>query len=237
MGKATNIRAQIAFDNCYNSVLPYDMVRHFFLQSEGMIMLNTRKLIITAIMSAMAIVLAYAIHVPFVPGLPFEYDPADIPIFFVTYMFGVPYGIIMTIIVSFIQGFAFSASGIIGVTMRIFATGLYVIVVGLIFKYWRTRVGLIISAVIGAIVWTISMVLWNIIFVPLFMGTPREAVIQMLVPIILPFNIMRSTVNGALSILLYFALYRITVRYAPPMRKLNKNSIEDQNKPSKIDTN
>ena len=50
---------------------------------------NTRKLTTLAMLAALAIVLVALIHFPLVPAAPFlEYDPADIPIFIGTFLFG-----------------------------------------------------------------------------------------------------------------------------------------------------
>lgn len=186
-------------------------------------MLNTRKIVITAVMSGLALALAYAVHLPIIPAAPmFEYDPADIPIFFVTYALGVPCGLIMTFIVSVIQGFTMSASGIIGVTMHIFATGSFVIISGAIYRKWHTRTGLFISAVFGVVFWVLSMIAWNIIFTPIFMGTPREAVYSMILPIIVPFNLFKSVVNSSLAIALFLTTYKIIERYLPPKTKIEK---------------
>ena len=48
-----------------------------------------------------------------------------------------------------------------------------------------------------------SMCVWNIIFTPIFMGTPRSVVAQMIVPIILPFNVIKSGVNSFITFLIY----------------------------------
>ncbi len=48
---------------------------------------------------------------------------------------------------------------------------------------------------IGVITMTSAMVLMNLILTPLFMGVPVKAVIPMLVPIIIPFNLLKSCIN------------------------------------------
>ena len=91
-----------------------------------------RKLTTMGMMAAVSIILVYLIHFPIFPAASFlEYDPADIPIFICTFLYGPLSGFILTVIVSFIQGFTVSAqSGIIGVMMHIFATGFFTIVAG-----------------------------------------------------------------------------------------------------------
>ena len=148
------------------------------------------------------------IHIPmFLPFL--EYDPADIPIFITTFAFGPLVGFILTVIVAVLQGITVSASaGIIGIMMHIFATGIFVIVAGSIYKRNKTRKNAAVALVVGVAVWTVAMVIWNIIVTPLYMGVPREEVIALVVPAILPFNLIKAGINSVLT----FALYKTVGR-------------------------
>ena len=100
-----------------------------------------RKLTTMGMMAAVSIILVYLIHFPIFPAASFlEYDPADIPIFICTFLYGPLSGFILTVIVSFIQGFTVSAqSGIIGVMMHIFATGFFTIEAGNLYKNKRNK--------------------------------------------------------------------------------------------------
>ncbi len=89
-----------------------------------------------AMLAAISIVLMYFVRFPILPAAPFlEYDMADVPILIGTFLFGPVKGLILTILVSLIQGFTVSAaSGWIGILMHIFATGAFVIVAGTIYR-------------------------------------------------------------------------------------------------------
>ena len=93
---------------------------------------STRQLVSMAMLGAISIVLVSVVHFPLIPAAPFlEYDPADIPILIGTFAYGPLAGLLMTIVVSVIQGVTVSAqSGPIGVIMHIFATGFCVLVAG-----------------------------------------------------------------------------------------------------------
>lgn len=182
-------------------------------------MLDTRKAMLTAMLSAIAVILAISFHVPIIPAAAYlEYDMADIPILFITLTLGIPYGLISTIIVSVLQGIAASASGIIGIIMHIFATSILVIVSGLIYKRFNSIVGLIVALIAGIIAWVVGMVIFNIIFTPIFLGTPREAVIKMLVPITIPFNLIKAGANSVAGAILYILLSPILLRFIPSTR-------------------
>lgn len=164
-----------------------------------------RKLTTMGMMAAVSIILVYLIHFPIFPAASFlEYDPADIPIFICTFLYGPLSGFILTVIVSSIQGFTVSAqSGIIGVMMHIFATGFFTIVAGNIYKNNRNKKTAVKALIIGSIIMVLMMCIWNIIFTPLFMGTPRDVVMKMIVPIIIPFNAIKAGVNSFICFLIY----------------------------------
>ena len=49
----------------------------------------------------------------------------------------------------------------------------------------------------------VAMLLWNYIITPFYMGVPRETVAGMLLPVFLPFNLVKGGLNAALTLLLY----------------------------------
>lgn len=97
--------------------------------------ISTRQLVSMAMLGAISIVLVAVIHFPLIPAAAFlEYDPADIPILICAFAYGPLAGLLLTVVVCFIQGFTVSAqSGIIGIVMHIFATGCCVLVTGNIY--------------------------------------------------------------------------------------------------------
>ena len=174
-------------------------------------MQSTKKLTIMGVMAALSIILIYAIRFPIIPAAPYlEYEPGDIPLYTIAFLFGPLSGLIVTIVVSFIQGMTVSASsGIIGILMHIFATGSFVLVAGNIYRVKKTRFQEGIALFAGIGVMTVTMCLWNIIFTPIFMGVPRDAVIQLLLPAIIPFNLIKAGINSVLTFLVYETIARI----------------------------
>ena len=87
--------------------------------------------------------------------------------------------------------------------MNVLASALFVCPAALIYKRRRTVSGALIGLITGALAMTAGMILWNYIITPLYMGVSRDVVIGMLVPIILPFNLLKAGLNTALTMLLY----------------------------------
>lgn len=66
---------------------------------------RTARITRIAMLAAISLVLVLLIRIPFPPAPFLVYDPADVPIFIATFAFGPLTGIILTLIVSFIQAF------------------------------------------------------------------------------------------------------------------------------------
>ncbi len=168
-------------------------------------MKNTKKLTTLGILGAMSVLLAMLIHFPIFPQAAFlEYDPADIPIFIAAFMLGPVSGLALTLVVSVVQGISVSASsGVIGMIMHFLSTGAFVLVAGNIYRINRTKKGAVISLAAGVLTMAAVMTLWNIIFTPIFMKVPRQAVLGLLLPVIIPFNFIKAGVNAVVTLLIY----------------------------------
>ena len=55
----------------------------------------------------------------------------------------------------------------------------------------------------GALLMTVLMLLWNYLITPLYMHTARADVAAMLVPVFLPFNLLKCGLNSGLTLFLY----------------------------------
>lgn len=169
---------------------------------------QTVKLAKMGMLVALSIVLVWLIRIPF-PPLPFlEYDPADIPILIGTFAFGPVGGIVLAVVTSIVQGLTVSSgSGAYGIIMHIIATGTFVLVAGLIYKFNKTRKGATIAVICGALAMVIIMIPANLFVTPAFMGMPRAALIPML-PAIIGFNALKAGINGLVTFFLYKPLSR-----------------------------
>lgn len=155
----------------------------------------------TALTVALILILRIPMFLPFL-----EYDPGDIPIYFCTYLFGPIYGLIMTVTASIIQGVTVSASsGWIGILMHIFATGTFVCVSGAIYKRGQSDKRLAVSLIAAGAATVGSMVIWNLIFTPIFSGVEVSAVVGML-PLIIAFNVIKVLINCVVSVIILKAV-------------------------------
>jgi riboflavin transporter FmnP len=172
---------------------------------------KSRRLAILAMLTGLSIILVTAIHFPLFPAAPFlEYDPADIPIFIGTFLLGPGAGLLLTVAVSVIQGVTVSAqSGVIGIVMHILATGSFVLVAGNLYRRFHTRTGALVALCCGVVTMTLVMALCNLVLTPLFMNAPREVVMSMLLPVIIPFNLAKAGINAAITYVVYKPMARL----------------------------
>lgn len=171
---------------------------------------NVRRLTTLALLAAVAVVLVAIIRFPLLPAAPFlEYDPADIPIFIGTFLFGPAAGFALTAVVSVLQGLTVSVqSGIIGIVMHLFATGSYVLVAGNVYRKHRTRKAAVTALALGTLTMTVAMCAWNLVFTPIFMGQSVQDIIGMLLPVFIPFNLIKAGANSVITFLVYKPISR-----------------------------
>ena len=165
---------------------------------------RTVKLVKMGAMVAISVALVYLIHFPIFPAVAFlEYDPADIPILIGTFAFGPLAGIVLTVVTSVIQGLTVSAaSGLYGILMHVIATGVLVIVSGVIYRYKKTRGMAVVSLLCGMAAMAVVMMGANMVITPIFMGVPADAVWS-LMPFIVGFNMIKAGINGGVTFILY----------------------------------
>lgn len=170
---------------------------------------KTARLAKMAMLATISLVLVMAIRIPFPPAPFLVYDPADVPIIISAFAFGPLSGLAITFVVSFIQAFALGGDGIIGFFMHMVSTGSFVLVSGLIYRKHKTKKVALVALIVGALVMTTTMIGWNLLITPIYLGVPVEAVIGMILPILLPFNLLKAGVNG----LIIFLIYKPIARY------------------------
>ncbi len=163
------------------------------------------------LLTAAAIVLVYFIHFPIFPSAAYlEYDMANVPILIGAFLFGPLWGLLLTAAVSVLQWLLVSPqSGWVGCVMHFFSTGVCVVLAGSIYSRNRTIRGAILAMLAGGIGQVLMMIPLNLIFTVHFNGAPREAVVAMLPTIIIPFNLIKVSINGLLTFFLYKKVGRL----------------------------
>ena len=162
---------------------------------------QVKKLTVLAMLCAVAYVIVALVRIPVVMFL--KYEPKDVIITFGGFLYGPLAALLVTTVVSFIEMLTVSTTGWIGLVMNILSTAAFSCTAAIVYRKKHTLSGAVIGLLLGSIAMTVVMLLWNYVLTPLYMGMARADVAAMLVPVFLPFNLLKSGLNSAITILLY----------------------------------
>lgn len=169
---------------------------------------KTQKLVLLAVLTAISIVLLYIPFLRFPLLVSYlEYDAMDIPILIGGFLLGPAAGMAITFVSALIQGITVSAgSGIYGILMHFIATSAFVLTASMIYRNKKTAGFLIIGLVCGTLAMTAIMIPANLIVTPLFLGMPVSAVAELILPVIIPFNLLKAGINSIVTLLIFLPL-------------------------------
>ena len=184
---------------------------------------KTKKLTTIGMLCALAYVAVAIGRIPLVLFL--KYDPKDVIIVIGGLIFGPFISFAITVIVSIVQMFTISGTGILGCIMNIISSCSFACTAAFIYKKKHKLSGALLGLFCGCGCQVAVMMFWNYLIAPIYMGYPREAIVEMLIPVFLPFNLMKGGLNAAITMLLY----------KPVVTALRRsNLIESQQNPDKM---
>ena len=168
---------------------------------------TTKQLTTIALLTAIAYAMMVVGRIPMIDFL--KYDPKDIVILLSGMAFGPGVTVLISLITSVIEFMTVSNTGIIGLFMNVLSTVAFATVATIIYKRKPNHKSLIVGLFMGAILMTLVMVLWNYIVTPFYLQIPREAVVGMLLPVIVPFNLIKAGINSGIIFMIYKPILRV----------------------------
>lgn len=163
---------------------------------------STKRIAVTALFCAVAAICTLFIEFPILPGVTFlKYDPSAIAALIAGFAYGPATGIVVSVLPYLVH--LATESGIYGTIMAIIATLTLVLPASLIYQRNTTMRGAITGLVVGSVVCLACCILANIVITPIYMGAPRDAVIAMIVPTLLPFNVLKIALNCVITAFVY----------------------------------
>lgn len=168
------------------------------------------------IMAGLSLVLML-VRFPLVPSAGWlEYDLGDIPILLTAIVAGPIPALFTLLITVLIEMVTISKGGFWGMIMHFLATGSMILILSAIYRRRPTNKSLIVGLVMAALTLVAVMIPMNLVITPLFMpGMSARDVLPMIVPILLPFNLMKGLLHG----LIVFSLYKATMNSWGKVRK------------------
>lgn len=167
---------------------------------------NTYRLACMGLLTAIAYGLCWLGFSLFADFLKLEF--ASVPILFSSFLFGPWWTLLVALVKAILHGITISGTGIWGILMDFISTAALVIVSGLIYRKHHTRRGAVAGLGFGGLAMLALMIPLNLLITPIYTGAPVEAVVGMLLPILIPFNLVKIVANGVLTFFLYKPLSR-----------------------------
>jgi len=157
-----------------------------------------------ALMVAIAFICTF-IHFPILPMAPFlEFEASLIPILIAGLVFGPIQGMAIGVVAILLRALVLSPpSGPYGLIMNLIATCVFVLIASAIYHKFKTRTWGLLSLIIGGLCMAAVMIPANLLITPHFMGVPIDVVQAMILPILLPFNLIKMAINTVVVFLLY----------------------------------
>ena len=149
---------------------------------------DTRKIAAAGMLCALTYVVMAVGRVPVVLFL--KYDPSDIIVTLGGLIWGPMMAFAVSAAVAVIEMLTVSDTGVLGCIMNIVQTVSFACTAAAIYQKRRTLGGAVAGLLTGCAAMVTVMMLWNYFLTPLYMGYPREAVAELLLPAFLPFNLL-----------------------------------------------
>ncbi len=168
---------------------------------------STRQLVTMALMCAIAALLSF-IEFPLLPGVTWlKFDASNMPAMVAGFAYGPAGGIAVGIITAIIHGLLMA--DFTGALMNIMVVVCFVLPAALIYKKMHTFTGAIIGLVFSIIAGVIGAIIGNLLLTPSWLGVPFDAVLALIIPVLIPFNIIKGLINAVLTLIIYKSISNI----------------------------
>ncbi|HNR65752.1 MAG TPA: ECF transporter S component [Atribacterota bacterium] len=166
--------------------------------------MTTRNIAYYSIFIALAVISGYLIHFPILPQAPFLlYDPGHVFLLIAAFKFGPQAGTIMTLVYALVFALITGQGGPYGALMNFLSTSAFVIVSSWIYLKKHDRNGAIIGLFSGTIAMTGIMIPANLVITPLYLAVNRDIVWKLILPAIIPFNLLKGLISSVFALLVY----------------------------------
>lgn len=162
---------------------------------------STKQLVVMALMCAIALLLSF-IEFPLFPAASFlKLDFSLVPTTVVGFAYGAGPGLVVGLACAVAH--AAITGNWVGCLMSCIVAVVYIVPAAIIYRRMHTMKGGIVGLVVSTVCLVVGIIIANLIIDPLFYGMPFEAVAALVVPAILPFNVIKGVLVSALTLLVY----------------------------------
>ena len=171
-----------------------------------------RRNISAAMFGTVAFIVMLAVGVQILPAAPFlRYEPSGVMILAATVLLG-PVGGLFASLVNNMLFLMTGAGNVFGVSANFINTSVYALTTGLIIRRVCTPRGHLAAYTAGTIAGTLVMIPANLVILSLQFGMTTETIMELMLPAILPFNILKGALNSLLFHLVGRSLIKVIKR-------------------------
>ena len=174
--------------------------------------IDLRKYTTMAMFAALAYASLFVVHIGGIGGF-LSFDIKDAIIITASMIFGPVQGIVIALVVTFVEMITISGTGFWGFLMNFISSAAFAGGASALYrympKYKKTLAGAIFSLYTVAILMTGLMLAMNVVITPLYIGSidnyakSLATVKGLLVPLLLPFNLLKSFANASIVLVIY----------------------------------
>jgi len=174
--------------------------------------MKSKRITSIGLLVALSLVAGYFINFPIFPLVPdLVYDAGSVFLLIGAFKLGPRNGLLMSFLTATLFALITGKGGPYGALMNFLATGTLVFVSSQIYFLYHNKKGAIFGMILGTLAMTLVMIPANLIIMPIYLGVNREVVTNLLVPVIIPFNLLKGIISGVLTFILYKRLYPLII--------------------------
>lgn len=165
---------------------------------------STRRIAFYALFTALAMAASF-LEIPLMPAAPWlKYDPSGIVCLVAGFAFG-PSAAVIVSILGFLPHVSMDPWGTL---MAIIVALVASVPAALIYRRHTTRAGASVALIVGSVLALIAAIGANLVITPLYAHMSMQQVALMIVPVLLPFNVLKLLINAVCTFLLYKPISR-----------------------------
>lgn len=165
---------------------------------------STKQLVTMALMCAVSAIFMF-VQIPIIPAAPFlTYDPSLVPAMVSGFAYGPGSGIAVGVLAVVIH--ALTTGDWVGALMNTVAAVLFILPAALVYGRRRTFAGAVIGLALGVVLATVGAIASNLTIGVWFWYGSADVILPLMVPAVIPFNLVKTLLNSVLTIAVYKAI-------------------------------
>jgi len=172
----------------------------------GQTVSEARRISLTAVFAALAFSAIFIFR--FNVGAFLTFDLKDSIITLSGLLLGAPTAFSVSLVVALLEFTVDNDTGWYGLIMNFASSATFSVVCALMYRYRKKLSGAILGLILAVLSMVLVMLALNLLITPMYTGFPRAQVIEMIPTLLLPFNVIKGSVNAALVLILYKPIRR-----------------------------